>query len=127
MTTPNPDAIDAGARALFGNDTLWDHAGPGHRDTAVQQARAAYAAMEPLIRRQVAEEIATEIDRNAALWEEHNSGHPEGIAGARRAASIAREHAASDILRASRDPQQHPRNNTRATRPDGTSRTERRA
>lgn len=53
-------------------------------------AEAAVRAAEPILRQAVAEQIAAEIERNASLWEDYGQ-HPDGIAGARRAASIARE------------------------------------
>lgn len=71
---------------LTGSDWWGDGYG-GDTDTIVSIALEAAA---PLLRQAVAEDIAAEVERNANLWEDYGQ-HPDGIAGARRAAAIARE------------------------------------
>lgn len=60
MTTPNPAAIEAAARAMYEyhrDEGAWDRLDSGWQAEWLNQAEIAYAAMEPHIRRAVAEEL----------------------------------------------------------------------
>lgn len=97
-TTPDPAAIEAGAVALCNAEwepvgvENWDNEGPDGQAYWRSYARAAYDAMEPHIRKTIAEQIAHRIEARKPsvrqFWDTADAAHVYAYSDA---AKIARE------------------------------------
>jgi hypothetical protein len=104
MTTPTPDVREIAARATFEHEWRapgepdWDDLTPGDQESYRHLADAVLSAVTPVIRQQVAEEIAQAIDARSTAAYRGESGYNDWDTGLVReglddAAAIARSHA----------------------------------